>query len=114
MSPLIQGPWILWAGLFIGRLRDPKPQGQALYWAWSLVNSQLEWVPGKKGDEMVSDSGSQPLDTGSLHLMAKWPDTQTLSLQHCGQKLDVGSQLLGDLFCSWLHGYYFWAPEQVT
>lgn len=63
------------------------------------MNSQLEWVPGKKGDEMVSDSGSQPLDTGSFHLMAKWPDTQTLSLQHCGQKLDVGSQLLGDL-CS--------------
>lgn len=33
--------WTLWTGLLAGRLRGPKLQGQALYWVWSLVDSQL-------------------------------------------------------------------------
>lgn len=105
LLPKILGP------LLTGRLRSPKLQGQALYWAWSLVNSQLEQVPGERE---VRWYWLRVTVTGSLRLITKWPNTNHTYFSVCTalwSKAGSGPPVAGKSMFSWLHGYYFWAPE---
>lgn len=66
--------WTLWIGLHAERLKDTKLQAQALFRAWSLVDSQLQWVPGERRVAWLLTQGHS-LYTWSL--FAQQPSGQT-------------------------------------